>query len=229
MNFKTIAWLLAITLILFSIYSVIQTGDYWTKKKAFKEESQLRAKEITLLERQKSGLLLEVGILVSEANKEKGKRIKLEKERQIDKQKLYEAQAKVAKMKADKVVTETVYLLEVDTNSLWKNVDGIQFTLDVAKVNLSALYEWEHYKEEEIPRYKKEIVTWKTEVGSLRLAIIDYGQAMEKAEGIIRELETQIKADAEILKECEKELKKFDWKLAGGTAIIVGGIILILK
>jgi len=235
-NFKTVTAILAVALILFATYSIFQTGDYWTKKKAFEKDKEKLQTQIDDWKKEADLYFDYAHKFKTNADAEAARRKELERELRETEKERKRLKSKVAKMKADEVISETVRVLAIEfsiTNDhIWKNVDGVQFTLRAARANLTTLMEWEYYKYESVPKYKKLIVSAASEIKDLRVSIYWYDQALKAGIETVQLLEEQNKATENILAECEKTLRRQKFKLFGfsaGTAIVVGGLILLLK
>lgn len=235
-DFKVMSVALALVLIFLFVYHVFQTSDYWAKKEAYEKSKEVRTAEIEELKKESQHYARLHKEFFERAEKEAMKRKKLEQELWDSEMERRHLKSKVVKMKTDEVVSETVRMLaiqfDITNEHIWKTADGIQFTLEAARANLTNLVEWEHYKYDSIPRYEKLIVSATKEIEDLRTSIQGYEQNLQAVTAIIQKQEEQMRASEEILAACERKLRGQKFKILGftaGTAVVVGGLILLIK
>ena len=214
---------LAVALTLFAGWSIYTTVDYNKKKAEFEQDKIDRGTRIRILEIEKAEAVSKAKLSAAAAEvvaKERDS-VKLELARAYKKQE--EKVEEIEKMEPDELVRVTQTLLEMGLEDIYRNPEGVQFSLAATKRLVIKLDYLDFYLNIEKPKLiksdkkaKEEAVYWHEAYATLSEG------ALKDAEGIIVELTEQVAEDDRQLKRAEKQIKWASFKATVKTVVAVG-------
>lgn len=214
---------LAIALILFAGWSIYTTVDYNTKKAEFEQDKLEREVRVRILTAEKEEAKSEAKLSAAAAEVAARERdsVKLELERAYKKQE--EKVEEIEKMEPDELVRVTQHLLQMGMEHIYRNPEGVQFSLAASKKLVIELTYLDFYLNIEKPKLiesdkkaKEEAVYWHEAYATLSEG------ALKDAEGIIVELREQVVEDNVQLKRAEKRIKQVSLQATVKTVVAVG-------
>lgn len=221
---------LAFALILFAGWSIYNSVDYGKKKANFLQDKVERENRIKMLEIEKAEAKTEAN-LSAEAAKVVAKErdlvmLALEKEREKHIEKI----EKVEKMEPDEVVSVAQRLLQLGMEHIYRNPEGVQFSLVAAKQCVVSLTYLDFYLSTEKPALVKLGLKGVEEAKYWHEAYATLSEgALATAEGIIVELREQVAEDDAQLKRAEKQIKRASLKATVTTVVAVGVAVAVIK
>jgi len=221
---------LTVALILFAGWSIYTSVDYNKKKAEFVTDKVEREGRIRILTAEKEEAKSEAKLSAAAAEVAAKERdsVKLELARAYKKQE--EKVEEVEKMEPDELVRVTQKLLEMGLEDIYRNPEGIQFSLAASKRLVIELTYLDFYLNTEKPKLiasdkkaKEEAVYWHEAYATLSEG------ALKDAEGIIVELREQIVEDNIQLKRAEKQIKRASLQATVKTVVAIGVGVAVIK
>ena len=222
-HLKIIVIGLAIALILFAGWSIYTTGDYNKKKAEFEQDKVERETRVRILMAEKEEAKSEAKLSAAAAKVAAKERDSIKSELARAYKKQEERVEEIEVMEPDELVRVTQKLLEMGLEDIYRNPEGIQFSLAASKRLVIDLTYLDFYLRTEKPKLiesdkkaKEEAVYWHEAYATLSEG------ALKDAEGIIVELREQIDEDNAQLRRAEKQIKRASFKATVKTVVAVG-------
>lgn len=222
-HLKIIVISLAVALILFGVWSVYTSVGYNKKKAEFEQDKMGREVRIRILTAEKAEAVSAAklsAVAAKVAAKERDS-VKLELEQAYKEQE--EGVEEIEKMEPDELVRVTQKLLEMGIEDIYRNPEGVQFSLAATKRLTIELTYLDFYLNIEKPKLiksdkkaKEEAVYWHEAYATLSEG------ALKKAEETIVELTKQIVEDDRQIKRAEKRIKQVSLQATVKTVVVVG-------
>lgn len=222
-HLKIIVIGLAVALTLFAGWSVYTSVDYNKKKAKFEQNKMEREVRIRILMAEKAEAVSEAKLSAAAAKVSAKERdsVKLELAQAYKKQE--EKVEEIEVMEPDDVVRVSQHLLQMGMEHIYRNPEGVQFSLAAMKRLTIDLTYLDFYLNTEKPKLiaadkkaKEEAVYWHEAYATLSEG------ALKKAEETIVELTEQIVEGDRQLKRAEKRLGQVKLVTAVKTGIAVG-------
>jgi len=214
---------LAVALTLFAGWSIYTTVDYNKKKAEFEQDKIDRGTRIRILEIEKAEAVSEAKLSAAAAKVAAKERDSVKSELARAYKKQEKKVEEIEKMEPDELVRVTQKLLEMGLEDIYRNPEGVQFSLAATKRLTIDLTYLDFYLNIEKPKLiksdkkaKEEAVYWHEAYATLSEG------ALKDAEGIIVELREQVADDDRQLKRAEKQIKRASLKATVKTVVAIG-------
>ena len=214
---------LAVALTLFAGWSIYTSVDYNKKKAEFEQDKINRGTRIRILEIEKAEAVSEAKLSAAAAKVAAKERDSVKSELARAYKKQEEKVEEIEKMEPDELVRVTQTLLEMGLDDIYRNPEGVQFSLAATKRLTIKLTYLDFYLDIEKPKLikadkkaKEEAVYWHEAYATLSEG------ALKDAEGIIVELREQIVDDDAQIRRQEKQIKRASFKATVKTVVAIG-------
>jgi len=214
---------LAVALTLFAGWSIYTSVDYNKKKVEFEQDKIERGTRIRILEVEKAEAVSEAKLSAAAAKVAAKERDSVKSELARAYKKQEEKVEEIEKMEPNELVRVTQHLLQMGMEHIYRNPEGVQFSLAATKRLTIDLTYLDFYLKTEKPKLiksdkkaKEEAVYWHEAYATLSEG------ALKDAEGMIVELTAQVVEDDRQIKRAEKRIKQASFKATVKTVIAVG-------
>lgn len=214
---------LAVALTLFAGWSIYTSVDYNKKKVEFEQDKIDRGTRIWILEIEKAEAVSEAKLSAAAAKVAAKERDSVKSELARAYKKQEEKVEEIEKMEPDELVRVTQHLLEMGMEDIYRNPEGVQFSLAATKRLTIELTYLDFYLNIEKPKLiksdkkaKEEAVYWHEAYATLSEG------ALKKAEETIVELTDQVAEDKKQIERAEKRIKQVSLKATVKTVVAVG-------
>lgn len=229
-HLKIISICMGIVLLLFAGWSVLTTVGYNKKKADFLVDKREREKRIETLTIEREKAKTEAKLSAESAEVAAKERDDVRAELKTEREKHVVVVEEIERMEPDELVRVTWQLLKMGMEDIYRNPEGIQFSLAAARrltIDLSYL---DFYLKIEKPKLiasdkkaKEEAVYWHEAYATLSEG------ALKDAEETIDELTDQIAEDDRQIKRVEKQIKRVSLQATVKTVIAVGVTAALVK
>jgi hypothetical protein len=222
-HLKIIIISLAVALTLFAGWSIYTSADYNKKKAEFEQgklEREVRIRVLTA-EKEEAKAKAKLSAVAAEVAAKERDSVKSELVRAYKKQE--ENVEEIENMEPDELVRVTWRLLKMGMEDIYRNPEGVQFSLAATKRLTIDLTYLDFYLNIEKPKLIKSDKKAKEEATYWHEAYATLSEgALKDAEGLIVELTAQVVEDDRQLKRAEKRIKQASFKATVKTVIAVG-------
>jgi len=229
-HLKIIVVCLAVFFVLFGAWSIWNSVDYNKKKANFLKDKKEREGIIQTLTIEKEKAKTEAAISAEAAKVAAKERDKVRAELKEEREKVEEVVEEVERMEPGELVIVTQTLLKMGTEHIYRNPEGVQFSLAATKRLTVELTYLDFYRETERPKLiasdkkaKEEAVYWHNAYATLSEG------ALKNCEETVKEQAEQIAEDDRQLKRAEKQIKRASFKATVKTVVAVGVGYVIVK
>lgn len=221
---------LAVALTFFAGWSIYTSVDYNKKKAEFEQDKIERGTRIRILELEKAEAVTAAKLSATAAKVAAKERDSVKSELARAYKKQEEKVEEIEKMEPDELVRVTQHLLEMGMEDIYRNPEGVQFSLAATKRLTIDLTYLDFYLNIEKPKLieadkkaKEEAVYWHEAYATLSEG------ALKDAEGVIVELKEQIVKDNRQIERAEKRIKQISLQATVKTVVAVGVGVAIVK
>jgi len=222
-NLKVIVIGLAVALTLFAAWSIYTKAGYDKKTAEFEQDKLDREVRIRILTAEKAEAVSAAKLSAASAEVAAKERDSVTLELAQAYKKQEERVEEIEEMEPDELVRVTQTLLEMGLEDIYRNPEGVQFSLAATKRLVLKLDYLDFYLNTEKPKLiksdkkaKEEAVYWHEAYATLSEG------ALKAAEDTIVELRGQIDDDNAQIKRQAKQIKRASFKATVKTVIAVG-------